>query len=154
MKEEMKESIYSILNLIDFLETVSFLNVDCDKVNQLRQVLSASMKEEKSQPEVSEAQGNDARKEEIKKSIYSVLNLIDFLGNVDFLTVDYGKINQLREILFDNIKEKKVRSAVEEAQEDFKKTTTEKEKTSNFMNMWFDYFENYGKERMLTQCRI
>ena len=144
MKEEMKESIYSVLKLIDFLETVDFLTVDYDKVKQLREVLLTNMREE---PAVSEAQGNDARKEEVKKSIYSVLNLIDFLGNVDFLTVDYGKINQLREILFDSIKEKKVRSAIEEAQEDFKEPTTEKAKPSNFMNMWFNYFENYGKEK-------
>lgn len=44
-------------------------------------------------------------------------------------------------------KEQKDQSAVEEAQEDFKEPSTEKAEPSNFMNMWFHYFENYGKEK-------
>lgn len=147
MKEEMKNSIYSVLYLIDVLGNVDFLSINNDKVNLLREALLASVKKEKCQSAVNEVQGNDVRKEEIKKSIYSLLNLIDFLETVDFLTVDYDKVNQLRGILFAGIKKQKDPSAVEEAQEDFEKPATEKAKPSNFMNMWFNYFERCGKER-------
>ena len=56
MTEEMKKSVYSVLNLIDFLETVDFLTVDFDKVNLLKQVLLASMNEKKDQPSEIEMQ--------------------------------------------------------------------------------------------------
>lgn len=148
MKEEMKNSIYAVLYLIDFLGNIDFLTMDGDKTNQLREVLLASMKEEK-QAAAREVGANEIRKEEIKKSIYSILNLIDFLETLDFLTVDFDKVNQFREVLFARIKEEKEQPvAKQEAQANSEKTASQRGESSNFMNMWFNYFENYGKADM------
>ena len=139
MTEEMKKSVYSVLNLIDFLETVDFLTVDFDKVNLLKQVLLASMNEKKDQPSEIEMQ--------LKKSAYSVLNLIDFLETVDFLTVDFDKVNQLRQVLFDSMKGQV--AAIKE-EPDSNKKNTDKTKSSNFMNMWFDFYEKYRGKKVET----
>lgn len=139
MTEEMKKSVYSVLNLIDFLETVDFLTVDFDKVNPLKQVLLASMNEEKDQPSEIAMQ--------LKKSAYSVLNLIDFLETVDFLTVDFDKVNQLRQVLFDSMKGQ---AAAIKEEPDSNKKNTDKTKSSNFMNMWFDFYEKYRGKKVET----
>ena len=37
MDSSTKESLYSLLNLIDYLESVSFISLDVNKVNQIRE---------------------------------------------------------------------------------------------------------------------
>ena len=37
MDSSTKETLYSLLNLIDYLESVSFISVDVNKVNQIRE---------------------------------------------------------------------------------------------------------------------
>ena len=37
MDSSTKESLYSLLNLIDYFESVSFISVDVNKVNQIRE---------------------------------------------------------------------------------------------------------------------
>ena len=76
-----------------------------------------------------------------------MLNLIDFLETVDFLTVDFDKVNQLRQVLFDSMKGQV--AAIKE-EPDSNKKNTDKTKSSNFMNMWFDFYEKYRGKKVET----
>lgn len=164
MTEEMKKTIYSVLNLLDFLETVNFLTVDFDKVNQLRQVLFDSINESTDQSEAIKLQENSKYKlisflpdffgnKKIFKNKEDVINFaLQKMGIVpaakwENKTLDDITGNIIIEIIKaeDELYQKSI-SAIHQYMIENPDTT--KSKTSNFMNMWFDYFESNRKGRL------
>ena len=168
LTEEMKNTIYSTLNLIDFLETVDFLTVDFDKVNQLRQVLFDSMNERKEQPETIKTQVN-SRYELIsilpdffasKKLFKTNKEIVDFaMQKMGIATAEKWENKTVRDITGNIIIEiikgddelyQKSISIINQyisENQNFNKKNTAKTESSNFMNMWFNFFEKHSQER-------
>ena len=164
----MKNTIYSTLNLIDFLETVDFLTVDFDKVNQLRQVLFDSMNERKEQPETIKTQVN-SRYELIsilpdffasKKLFKTNKEIVDFaMQKMGIATAEKWENKTVRDITGNIIIEiikgddelyQKSISIINQyisENQNFNKKNTAKTESSNFMNMWFNFFEKHSQER-------
>ena len=164
----MKNTIYSTLNLIDFLETVDFLTVDFDKVNQLRQVLFDSMNERKEQPETIKTQVN-SRYELIsilpdffasKKLFKTNKEIVDFaMQKMGIATAEKWENKTVRDITGNIIIEiikgddelyQKSSSIINQyisENQNFNKKNTAKTESSNFMNMWFNFFEKHSQER-------
>ena len=164
----MKNTIYSILNLIDFLETVDFITVDFDKVNQLRQVLFDSMNERKDQPETIKTQVN-SRYELIsilpdffasKKLFKTNKEIVDFaMQKMGIATAEKWENKTVRDITGNIIIEiikgddelyQKSISIINQyisENQNFNKKNTAKTESSNFMNMWFNFFEKHSQER-------
>jgi hypothetical protein len=168
MKEEMKKSIYSVLNLIDFLETVDFLTVDFDKVNQLRQVLFTSINEGKDPSAAIKTQANN-RYELIsilpaffasKKLFKTKKEITNFAVQKMGITAAAKWGNKTINDITGNIIMEIIKGEDELYQKgisvinqyivekpNFNKKNTAKTKNGNFMNMWFDFFEKYRKEK-------
>ena len=168
LTEEMKNTIYSILNLIDFLETVDLLTVDLDKGNQLRQVLFDSMNERKDQPETIKTQVN-SRYELIsilpdffasKKLFKTNKEIVDFaMQKMGIATAEKWENKTIIDITGniiieiikgdDELYQKSISIINQYISENlnFNKKIATKPGNSNFMNMWLDFFEKYRQER-------
>ena len=76
MDSSTKESLYSLLNLIDYLESVSFISLDVNKVNQIRESIFSVINSNNNVKKISS--GNEYQ--------YDFTNLIvDFLQAKNYL---------------------------------------------------------------------
>ena len=65
-----------------------------------------------------------------KESLYSLLNLIDYLESVSFISLDVNKVNQIRESIF----------SVINSNNNVKKISSEKEYKYDFTKLIVDFF--------------
>ena len=168
MDSSTKESLYSLLNLIDYLESVSFISLDVNKVNQIRESIFfvinsnnnvkkissgneyqcdftklivdffTSKKLFKTKEEIVNYLENNFKIKNAKKWEKKTVN--DIIGNVVVF------ISSQDEEYFNHI--------VNEMNEKIKKldisSKNKKPKNSNkntFVNTWFNYFEKFREEK-------
>ena len=168
MDSSTKESLYSLLNLIDYLESVSFISLDLDKVNQIREsifsiinsdgsVQKNNLKNEyesdftrlivgfftskklfKTKEELVNYLEDKFRIKNAKKWEKRTVN--DIIGNVVVF------ISSQDDVYFNHI--------VNEMDEKIKNldisSKNKKSKSSNkntFVNTWFNYFEKFREEK-------
>lgn len=168
MDSSTKESLYSLLNLIDYLESVSFISLDVNKVNQIREsIFSAinsnsgvqkissekeynydftklivdfftSKKLFKTKEEIVNYLENNFKIKNAKKWEKKTVN--DIIGNVVVF------VSSQDDDYFVNI--------VNEMNEKIKNldisSKNKKPKNSNkntFVNTWFNYFEKFREEK-------
>ena len=168
MDSSTKESLYSLLNLIDYLESVSFISVDVNKVNQIRESIFSVINSNDNEKSISSE----------KEYKYDFTKLI-----VDFFTSKklFKTKEEIVNYLENNFKIKNAKKwekktvndiignvvvfvssqdddyfvhIVNEMNEKIKNldisSKNKKSKNSNkntFVNIWFNYFEKFREEK-------
>ena len=167
MDSSTKETLYSLLNLIDYLESVSFISVDVNKVNQIRESIfsvinsndnekSISSEKEykydftklivdfftskklfKTKEEIVNYLENNFKIKNAKKWEKKTVN--DIIGNVVVFisSQDDGYFNYIVNEMNEKIRNLDISSK------------NKKSKSSNnntFVNTWFNYFEKFREK--------
>ena len=168
MDSSTKETLYSLLNLIDYLESVSFISVDVNKVNQIRESIFSVINSNDNEKSISSE----------KEYKYDFTKLI-----VDFFTSKklFKTKEEIVNYLENNFKIKNAKKwekktvndiignvvvfvssqdddyfvhIVNEMNEKIKNldisSKNKKSKNSNkntFVNIWFNYFEKFREEK-------
>ena len=168
MDSSTKETLYSLLNLIDYLESVSFISVDVNKVNQIRESIFSVINSNDNEKSISSE----------KEYKYDFTKLI-----VDFFTSKklFKTKEEIVNYLENNFKIKNAKKwekktvndiignvvvfvssqdddyfvhIVNEMNEKIKNldisSKNKKSKNSNkntFVNTWFNYFEKFREEK-------
>lgn len=168
MDNETKKSMYSLLNLIDFLDTMDFLNVDIEKCNNMREFIFETMKND-NMKNLSIPTSKKDRYEIIKimpaffksrKIFENQKARLDFIANKLNMpnakkwknkTIDDISGNVIIHIMsldeegYDRFV-KTINSFISSNELDMPTPNSKKKSSKNsFMNMWFDFFENYRK---------
>ena len=164
MDSSTKESLYSLLNLIDYLESVSFISLDVNKVNQIRESIFSvinsnnnvkkissgneyqydftklivdfftSKKLFKTKEEIVNYLENNFKKKIAKKCEKKTVN--DIIGNVVVFisSQDEEYFNHIVNEMNDKIKNLDISSKNKKSNSLNKNT---------FVSTWFNYFEKY-----------
>ena len=168
MDSSTKESLYSLLNLIDYLESVSFISVDVNKVNQIRESIfsvinsndnekSISSEKEykydftklivdfftskklfKTKEEIVNYLENNFKIKNAKKWEKKTVN--DIIGNVVVFisSQDEEYFNHIVNEMNDKIKNLDISSKNKKSNSLNKNT---------FVSTWFNYFEKFREEK-------
>lgn len=175
MDNQTKKSIYSLLNLIDFLDTVDFIKIDMEKFNKIRESLFEITNKENSEITVSQQFINS---QNLTKDRYELIKIIPiffkskkiFKKKIDILNflsenLKISKAKNWKNKTIDDISGNIILIILSLKNEEYNefvntlnfyissnelnlssKTNSIKKSTkNNFMNMWFDFFENYRK---------
>ena len=145
MDSSTKESLYAVLNLIDYLESVSFISLDLDKVNQIRESIFSVINSG------SDAQKNDLKhdyetdftklivgfftnaKKWEKKTVNDIIgNVVVFISSQDDVYINHI-VNEMNE---------KIKNL------DIPKKNKKSKSSNNntFVNTWFNYFEKFREK--------
>lgn len=168
MDSSTKESLYSLLNLIDYLESVSFISLDVNKVNQIRESIFSVTNSNNNVKKISS--GNEYQYDFTKL-------IVDFFTSKKLFKTKEEIVNYLENnFKIKNAKkwEKKTVNdiignvvvfissqdddyfvhIVNEMNEKIKNldisSKNKKSKNSNkntFVNTWFNYFEKFREEK-------
>ena len=168
MDSSTKESLYSLLNLIDYLESVSFISLDVNKVNQIRESIFSVINSNNNVKKISS--GNEYQYDFTKL-------IVDFFTSKKLFKTKEEIVNYLENnFKIKNAKkwEKKTVNdiignvvvfissqdddyfvhIVNEMNEKIKNldisSKNKKSKNSNkntFVNTWFNYFEKFREEK-------
>ena len=168
MDSSTKESLYSLLNLIDYLESVSFISLDVNKVNQIREsifsvinsndneksinlekeynydftklivVFFTSKKLFKNKEEIVNYLENNFKIKNAKKWEKKTVN--DIIGNIVVFisSQDEEYFNYIVNEMNDKIKNLDISSKNKKSKNSNKNT---------FVNTWFNYFEKFREEK-------
>ena len=168
MDSSTKETLYSLLNLIDYLESVSFISVDVNKVNQIRESIfsvinsndnekSISSEKEykydftklivdfftskklfKTKEEIVNYLENNFKIKNAKKWEKKTVN--DIIGNIVVFisSQDEEYFNYIVNEMNDKIKNLDISSKNKKSKNSNKNT---------FVNTWFNYFEKFREEK-------
>lgn len=168
MDSSTKETLYSLLNLIDYLESVSFISVDVNKVNQIRESIfsvinsndnekSISSEKEykydftklivdfftskklfKTKEEIVNYLENNFKIKNAKKWEKKTVN--DIIGNVVVFisSQDEEYFNHIVNEMNDKIKNLDISSKNKKSNSLNKNT---------FVSTWFNYFEKFREEK-------
>lgn len=168
MDSSTKESLYSLLNLIDYLESVSFISLDVNKVNQIREsifsVINSNDNEKsinsekeynydftklivdfftskklfKNKEEIVNYLENNFKIKNAKKWEKKTVN--DIIGNVVVFisSQDEEYFNYIVNEMNDKIKNLDISSKNKKSKNSNKNT---------FVNTWFNYFEKFREEK-------
>jgi len=168
MDSSTKESLYSLLNLIDYLESVSFISLDVNKVNQIRESIFSVINSNNNVKKISS--GNEYQydftklivdfftskklfktKEEIVNYLennFKIKNakkwekktVNDIIGNVVVFisSQDEEYFNHIVNEMNDKIKNLDISSKNKKSKNSNKNT---------FVNTWFNYFEKFREEK-------
>ena len=168
MDSSTKESLYSLLNLIDYLESVSFISLDVNKVNQIRESIFSVINSNNNVKKISS--GNEYQydftklivdfftskklfktKEEIVNYLennFKIKNakkwekktVNDIIGNVVvFISLqDEEYFNHIVNEMNDKIKNLDISSKNKKSNSLNKNT---------FVSTWFNYFEKFREEK-------
>ena len=168
MDSSTKESLYSLLNLIDYLESVSFISLDVNKVNQIRESIFSVINSNNNVKKISS--GNEYQydftklivdfftskklfktKEEIVNYLennFKIKNakkwekktVNDIIGNVVVFisSQDEEYFNHIVNEMNDKIKNLDISSKNKKSNSLNKNT---------FVSTWFNYFEKYREEK-------
>ncbi len=168
MDSSTKETLYSLLNLIDYLESVSFISVDVNKVNQIRESIfsvinsndnekSISSEKEykydftklivdfftskklfKTKEEIVNYLENNFKIKNAKKWEKKTVN--DIIGNVVVFvsSQDEEYFNHIVNEMNEKIKNLDISSKNKKSKNSNKNT---------FVNIWFNYFEKFREEK-------
>jgi hypothetical protein len=167
MDSSTKESLYSLLNLIDYLESVSFISLDVNKVNQIRESIFSvinsndnkksinsereynydftklivdfftSKKLFKNKEEIVNYLENNFKIKNAKKWEKKTVN--DIIGNVVVFisSQDEEYFNYIVNEMNDKIKNLDISSKNKKSKNSNKNT---------FVNTWFNYFEKFRED--------
>lgn len=167
MDSSTKETLYSLLNLIDYLESVSFISVDVNKVNQIRESIfsvinsndnekSISSEKEykydftklivdfftskklfKTKEEIVNYLENNFKIKNAKKWEKKTVN--DIIGNVVVFisSQDDGYFNYIVNEMNEKIRNLDISSKNKKSKNSNKNT---------FVNTWFNYFEKFRED--------
>lgn len=167
MDSSTKESLYSLLNLIDYLESVSFISLDVNKVNQIREsifsVINSNDNEKstnsekeynydftklivdfftskklfKNKEEIVNYLENNFKIKNAKKWEKKTVN--DIIGNVVVFisSQDEEYFNYIVNEMNDKIKNLDISSKNKKSKNSNKNT---------FVNTWFNYFEKFRED--------
>ena len=167
MDSSTKESLYSLLNLIDYLESVSFISLDVNKVNQIRESIFSVINSNNNVKKISS--GNEYQydftklivdfftskklfktKEEIVNYLennFKIKNakkwekktVNDIIGNVVVFisSQDEEYFNYIVNEMNDKIKNLDISSKNKKSKNSNKNT---------FVNTWFNYFEKFRED--------
>ena len=167
MDSSTKESLYSLLNLIDYFESVSFISVDVNKVNQIRESIfsvinsndnekSISSEKEykydftklivdfftskklfKTKEEIVNYLENNFKIKNAKKWEKKTVN--DIIGNVVVFisSQDDGYFNYIVNEMNEKIRNLDISSKNKKSKSSNKNT---------FVNTWFNYFEKFRED--------
>lgn len=162
MNDLEKKSIYSILNLVDFLESMDFVNLDVLKVDKLRENLFSIL---------------NSKNEENNNVVKSKYDLLEIIPTFFSSKKIFKNKNELLNFLYEKLEIKYAKKwknktiadivgnffvfLIDNDEEYYKKVVDEinklvlsiddlnkpnkKNKNSKFMSMWFNFFENYRK---------
>jgi hypothetical protein len=168
MDSSTKESLYSLLNLIDYLESVSFISLDVNKVNQIRESIFSVINSNNNVKKISS--GNEYQydftklivdfftskklfktKEEIVNYLennFKIKNakkwekktVNDIIGNVVVFisSQDEEYFNHIVNEMNDKIKNLDISSKNKKSNSLNKNT---------FVSTWFNYFEKFREEK-------
>ena len=168
MDSSTKESLYSLLNLIDYLESVSFISLDVNKVNQIREsifsVINSNDNEKsinsekeynydftklivdfftskklfKNKEEIVNYLENNFKIKNAKKWEKKTVN--DIIGNVVVFisSQDEEYFNYIVNEMNDKIKNLDISS---------KNKKSKKSNKNTFVSTWFNYFEKFREEK-------
>ena len=168
MDSSTKESLYSLLNLIDYLESVSFISLDVNKVNQIRESIFSVINSNNNVKKISS--GNEYQydftklivdfftskklfktKEEIVNYLENnfkiknakkreIKNVYDIIGNVVVFisSQDEEYFNHIVNEMNDKIKNLDISSKNKKSNSLNKNT---------FVSTWFNYFEKFREEK-------
>ena len=168
MDSSTKESLYSLLNLIDYLESVSFISLDVNKVNQIREsifcVINSNDNEKsinsekeynydftklivdfftskklfKNKEEIVNYLENNFKIKNAKKWEKKTVN--DIIGNIVVFisSQDEEYFNYIVNEMNDKIKNLDISSKNKKSKNSNKNT---------FVNTWFNYFEKFREEK-------
>lgn len=168
MDSSTKESLYSLLNLIDYLESVSFISLDVNKVNQIRESIFSVINSNNNVKKISS--GNEYQydftklivdfftskklfktKEEIVNYLennFKIKNakkwekktVNDVIGNVVVFisSQDEEYFNHIVNEMNDKIKNLDISSKNKKSNSLNKNT---------FVSTWFNYFEKFREEK-------
>ena len=168
MDSSTKESLYSLLNLIDYLESVSFISLDVNKVNQIRESIFSVINSNNNVKKISS--GNEYQydftnlivdfftskklfktKEEIVNYLennFKIKNakkwekktVSDIIGNVVVFisSQDEEYFNHIVNEMNDKIKNLDISSKNKKSNSLNKNT---------FVSTWFNYFEKFREEK-------
>jgi len=167
MDSSTKESLYAVLNLIDYLESVSFISLDLDKVNQIRESIFSVINS-----------GSYAKKNDLKHDYETDFTklIVGFFTNkkifktkveiVDYLQNSF-KIKEAKKwekktvndiignvvVFMSSQDDIYINHIVNEMNEKIKNLDipkkNKKSKSSNnntFVNTWFNYFEKFREK--------
>lgn len=168
MDSSTKESLYSLLNLIDYLESVSFISLDVNKVNQIRESIFSVINSNDNEKSInSEKEYNyDFTKlivdfftsKKLFKNKEEIVNYLennfkiknarkwekktvnDIIGNIVVFisSQDEEYFNYIVNEMNDKIKNLDISSKNKKSKNSNKNT---------FVNTWFNYFEKFREEK-------
>ena len=175
MDSSTKESLYSLLNLIDYLESVSFISLDVNKVNQIRESIFSVINSNNNVKKISS--GNEYQydftklivdfftskklfktKEEIVNYLennFKIKNakkwekktVNDIIGNVVVFisSQDEEYFNHIVNEMNDKIKNLDISSKNKKSNSLNKNT---------FVSTWFNYFEKFREEKIAKNDKL
>lgn len=173
MNPEVKDTLYSLLDFLDSLTAVEFLNPSKDDINSIRNVIISSMvQDDNSSVDLNKIENQ--KDTNLIKIIYEILNdnkiinnksnLILFAEqildkknakslknkNIDDIInkiIVYTYINDKQKETFEKInfllKNSTYSKLKNTAKTSNKKKTSQKNNTNSYINTWFNYFDNY-----------
>ena len=168
MDSSTKESLYSLLNLIDYLESVSFISLDVNKVNQIRESIFSIINSNNNVKKISS--GNEYQYDftklivdffTSKKLFKTKEEIVNYLEN-NFKIKNAKKwekktVNDIIGnvvVFISSQDEEYFAHIVNEMNEKIKNSDiSSKNKKSNslnkntFVNTWFNYFEKFREEK-------
>lgn len=167
MQEEIKNSLYSLLDLIDALNSVEFLKVDLEKSNKIRDVILSAISENTQSSKMPATQtGSDdifihiytflSSKKRFKKkndlieyasehlkiksaNKWSGKTINDIIGNI-IIEIMTAKNHEMLITLTKDIRDTKDN---EKSKKSSKNKKSSSKSSSTFMDTWFNFFDNY-----------
>lgn len=170
MDKEIKNSLYSLLDLMDSLNSIEFLKVDVDKTNKIREIILSTINQKQEQDEASTSSQKSG--EDIFIYIYNFLSskkmfkkkddlieyadtklkikssnkwktktINDIIGNI-MVEIIKSKNEDMIKTITKDIQESNITKTSTKSKLNSKKEKNSKS-SSKFMDTWFNYFDNY-----------